>query len=173
MATQLWLDEEPIWRRINKFLPRHLIAFVDRHYSRQTHGSNQILAPGETLLLEGDRSVWGVVHNFDPGQDDTRRWRCTIFRNEGGGRRSSDLIRLATSMTFDYWPRAYGRLPSVPLTSEVDVDKVRHKRDPGRCFRKAGWELWSCWNQHLFIAPGERERLNIQGPAMKRKPVTS
>ena len=83
---QLWLDSPPVWHRIDKFLPKHLIAFVDEHYSRQTPGSNQILAPGETLLMAtaDDGAVWGVVHNFDPGQDDTRRWRNTIFRRGGG-----------------------------------------------------------------------------------------
>jgi hypothetical protein len=36
---QLWLDSPPVWHRIDKFLPKHLIAFVDEHYSRQTHGT--------------------------------------------------------------------------------------------------------------------------------------
>ena len=81
--------------------------------------------------------------------------------------RASDLIVEATKHTLAYWPRAYGRLPDVPLTSEVNAAKVRHKRDPGRCFRKAGWELWSRGKLLVFIAPGERARLNIQGPVLR------
>lgn len=41
--------------------------------------------------------------------------------------------------TFDFWRRSPGGLPSVPLQTEVDPSKTRRKRDPGRCFRKAGW----------------------------------
>lgn len=167
MTAQLWLAEAPTWYRIDKFLSDELIEFVDDHYSRQTPGSDQILPPGETLLLQASAgiAVWGVVHNFDPGQDDTKRWRCSIFRNVGGGL-SSLLIMEATAMTLDYWPRHYG-WPSVPLTTEVDPNKTRRKRDPGRCFRRAGWELWSKLDLFVFIAPGERARVGLQGPVCK------
>ncbi len=40
--------------------------------------------------------------------------------------------------TFDFWRRVHG-LPSVPLQTEVDPGKTRPKRDPGRCFLRAGW----------------------------------
>lgn len=33
----------------------------------------------------------------------------------------------------------FGAVPVVPLTTEVDPGKVRPKRDPGRCFLRAGW----------------------------------
>lgn len=26
------------------------------------------------------------------------------------------------------------------MVTFVDTEKVRHKRDPGRCYRKAGWK---------------------------------
>ena len=35
--------------------------------------------------------------------------------------------------------RAADRMGTVPLTTEVDPSRVRRKRDPGRCFRRAGW----------------------------------
>lgn len=51
---------------------------------------------------------------------------------------SSALIKEATTMTVDFWRRKHG-IPSVPLTTEVNPDATRRKRDPGRCFIKAGW----------------------------------
>lgn len=167
--TQLWLDSAPTWFRVDKF-DRRAAALADRHYSRQSVGSDQCLAPGETLLMLTPDwlATWGVVHNFDPGHDDTRRWRCSIFRNESTSL-SSALIIVATDATFDYWPRRYRRVPDVPLSTEVDPHKTRRKRDPGRCFRRAGWELWrkNSRGLYLFVAPGERARLNIQGPVLR------
>lgn len=95
------------------------------------------MASGRTfVLLAHDHSaVWGAIENLDPVGN--RRWRCSIFRNEGVAR-SSDLIRSATALTVAYWERRWG-LPAVPLTTEVDPSKVRPKRDPGRCFLRAGW----------------------------------
>jgi hypothetical protein len=84
-AEQMWLDTPPTWHRVDKFLSARLIALVDRHYSRQTAGSDQILPPGATLLLAttDERAVWGVIRNMEP-RSPTMRWRCSIFRNEGG-----------------------------------------------------------------------------------------
>ncbi len=89
------------------------------------------------LLTPCGRAVWGVVLNLDPAG--RQRWRCTIFRNEGAGL-SSDLVRAATETTYQLWRRRYQSLPDVRLTTEIDPGKVRRKRDPGRCFRRAGWE---------------------------------
>lgn len=112
-------------------------ALADRHYSRQTVGAVDFMANGRTfVLLSLDATaVWGVIENMDPAGG--RRWRCSIFRNEGSAR-SSDLIREATALTYSHWMRR-GGLPPVPLTTEVDPAKTRHKRDPGRCFLRAGW----------------------------------
>jgi hypothetical protein len=111
-------------------------ALADRHYSRQTVGASEFLPPGRTFVLITDdaRAVWGVCENYLAG---ARRWRVTIFRNEGG-HLSSELCREATVLTVDRWRRR--RWKSLPLTTEVDASKVRHKRDPGRCFLRSG--LW-------------------------------
>lgn len=119
------------------------------------------------MLTPDALAEWGVVHNMEP-RSETKQWRCTIFRNEGG-RRSSELVAAATATTLDYWPRKYG-WPAVPLRTEVDPEKTRAKRDPGRCFRRAGWEPWG-WTESgllVLIAPGERARINLQGPVHKR-----
>lgn len=125
------------WRPVSK-ADVHARELADRHYSRQTRGSPQFMPPGPTLVLltHDARAVWGVALNLDPMG--TLRWRCTIFRNEGPVR-SSDLVREATALTFSLWRSEHGELPSVPLTTEVDPEKTRRKRDPGRCFLRAGW----------------------------------
>lgn len=155
-----------MWHRVNKWSKR-AAELADRHYSRQTIGSDQVLGPGETLLLLTPTSdaVWGVVHNMEPASD-RMRWRVTIFRNESVSR-SSSLIEVATTMTLEAWPRRYERLPTEPLMTEVNAEKTRRKRDPGRCFRRAGWELWSRRDLYFFVAPGERARLNMQGPVLR------
>ncbi len=128
-----------LWRRVKRCDVRAR-ELADRHYSRQTVGARDFMANGRTLvLLTGDaRAVWGVIENLDPKGG--HRWRCSIFRNEGSVL-SSLLVREATLRTYEYWRRHYGALPSVPLTTEIDPAEVRRKRDPGRCFRKAGWRF--------------------------------
>jgi hypothetical protein len=79
-----------------------------------------------------------VIVNRAPGRAEWR-WRCSIFRNTSPRYLSSDLVREATTLTINYWSTHYGALPTCPLTTEVDPGKTRRKRDPGRCFRKAGW----------------------------------
>ena len=149
------LSGERHWYRVERCHPA-AVALADRHYSRQTVGAAEFMPPGKTLVLVDalGTAVWGVCENLDPAG--ALRWRCTIFRVErpaerphvsdrnererGGGVRSSDLIREATEITFRYWERQHG-LPGIPLTTEVDPARVRHKRDPGRCFRRAGWRF--------------------------------
>jgi hypothetical protein len=103
------------------------------HYSRQTPGASEFMPPGETLVLltPCGRAVWGVCMNLDPAGN--RRWRVTVFRNEGAGL-SSELVREATIITRARWPES-----ALPLVTEIDPAKTRRKRDPGRCFRRAGW----------------------------------
>lgn len=125
------------WEQVRRNDPRAR-ALADRHYSRQTVGANDFMSSGRVLVLLSldERAVWGVIENLDPAG--AARWRCSIFRNEGS-RRSSEMIREATSLTFAFWDRHYSGRPRVPLTTEVDPSKVRRKRDPGRCFLRAGW----------------------------------
>lgn len=127
------------WWKVRRVHPAAR-ALADRHYSRQTVGAVEFMSSGQTLVLltEDQRAVWGVIANLDPAGG--LRWRCSIFRNEGAGL-SSDLIREATAITYRYWETRFGGRPIVPLTTEVDGSKTRRKRDPGRCFIRAGWSV--------------------------------
>lgn len=50
---------------------------------------------------------------------------------------SSELILEAVAATRATWPH----VPELGLITFVDPRKIRRKRDPGRCYRRAGFEL--------------------------------
>jgi hypothetical protein len=61
-----------------------------------------------------------------------------MFRNESPTL-SSVLIRQAVAITRYAYDDADGNPPDLGMISFVNAAKVRHKRDPGRCFLKAGF----------------------------------
>lgn len=133
----LLFPDDGHWHRVKR-TDKRALDLADRHYSRQTVGAVEFMSNGKTLVLLtlDARAVWGAIENLDPNGG--HRWRCAIFRNEGAVR-SSELVREATTRTYLYWRRHYGGIPAVPLTTEIDPSKVKRKRDPGRCFLRAGW----------------------------------
>jgi hypothetical protein len=60
---------------------------------------------------------------------------CSAFRNEGETL-SSELIREALAITRWRWPE----IPEKGMVTFVNTEKVRKKRDWGRCYRKAGFK---------------------------------
>jgi hypothetical protein len=129
-----------LWRLSDRFDPA-AVALADRHYNRRAVGSPQFVPPGRCLVLYGSgpdgAAVWVTswpfaeyVRHAWPGA-----WVCSAFRNEGLGL-SSDLIQQAVAATRWRWPEA-----DVPMVTFVDAAKVRHKRDPGRCYRRAGFAV--------------------------------
>jgi hypothetical protein len=122
-----------IWRRSWKSDPAAL-ALAERHYNRQRPGTPQFMPPGRTLVLVAEGAVWGSVaqsHGPNAGA-----WVCSIFRNEGAGL-SSELVRDAVAATRAAW----GEPPARGFLTYVNPGKLRRKRDPGRCFLRAGFEL--------------------------------
>lgn len=111
---------------------------ADRHYNRRKIGSPQFVPPGRCIVLKTvcRRAVWVtswpiaeyVKHEWGGA------WINSLFRNEGGGL-SSELIREAIAVTRSIWDA-----PDLGIVSFVDSEKVRRKRDAGRCYRKAGFE---------------------------------
>lgn len=115
-------------------------VIADRHYNRQHIGAPQFVPPGRcvVLLSECGNALW--VSSW-PFAEYVRHawggaWMCSCFRNEGAGL-SSELIREAVAATRAVW----GDPPALGFVTFVDPDKTRRKRDPGRCYRKAGWRV--------------------------------
>lgn len=126
------------WCLSHRFDARAL-PLADRHYNRQRPGTPQFVPPGRCLvLLTPDADALWVTSW--PMEEYTRHrwagaWVNSCFRNEGAGL-SSELIREAVSASRFWW----GDPPALGMITFVDADKVRRKRDPGRCYRKAGFE---------------------------------
>lgn len=112
---------------------------ADRHYNRQSVGSAQFVPPGRCVVLViPGAALWitswpfaEYVKHAWPGA-----WVCSAFRNERPDLYlSSDLIREALAATLSIWPLP----PALGMITFVDRGKTRRKRDPGRCYRKAGF----------------------------------
>lgn len=107
----------------------------DRHYSRYRYADGRkpllFLGPGEkTVLITPDALAVFAWRKFI-SRDGQQGVNCAIFRNEGP-RLSSDLIRAADDIAWERWP-------GERLYTYVNPKKTRRKRDPGRCFLRAGW----------------------------------
>jgi hypothetical protein len=125
------------WELADRADPRGR-ATADRHYNRQHVGSPQFVPPGRCLVLTTPTALWITSWPFPefvrhewPGA-----WINSAFRNEDGDKDlSSELIREAVAATRWRWPD----VPVLGLVTFIDTKKVRHKRDPGRCYRRAGF----------------------------------
>lgn len=118
---------------------KRALPLADRHYNRQKPGTPQFVPPGRCLVLltVEERAVWVTSWPF---AQYTRHawagaWVNSLFRREDGPR-ASDLIREAVSATRWKWPD----VPELGMITFVDQGKVRRKRDPGRCYTKAGFQ---------------------------------
>lgn len=127
------------WKLTNRADAR-AARIADRHYTRQSVGSRQFVPPGRcVVLIVPDATVLWV--SSWPYAQYVRHawagaWMCSLFRNEASDRYlSSELITQAVAATRMIW----GEPPKQGFVTFVDADKVRPKRDPGRCFRKAGF----------------------------------
>lgn len=123
------------------------LPIADRHYNRQKPGTPQFVPPGRCcVLLTADAGALWVtswpfaeyVRHEWPGA-----WINSAFRRESGPL-ASELITAAISATRWVWPQ----VPAIPsavgpvgLVTFIDRDKVRHKRDFGRCYLRAGFEV--------------------------------
>jgi hypothetical protein len=128
-----------IWQLSDRADPP-AVAIADRHYNRQKPGTPQFVPPGRCLVLltPDDGALWVTswpfaeyVRHAWPGA-----WINSLFRNEAPDRYlSSDLIRDAVAATRAF----YGGPPELGMVTFVDAKKTRRKRDPGRCYIKAGF----------------------------------
>lgn len=116
------------------------LPLADRHYNRQSIGSPQFVPTGSCKVFRHDKALW--VTSW-PKAEFVRHawagaWINSLFRNEGAGL-SSELIREAIAATRFFWVP-----PPMGLITFVDASKVRHKRDPGRCYLRAGFTPAVC-----------------------------
>jgi hypothetical protein len=144
------------WMLTNRADPR-AAKIADRHYNRQKPGTRQFTPPGRVIVLvtpEYD-ALWCTsapyaqyVRHAWAGA-----WVCSLFRNESG-HLSSDLIREAVAITRGIWPD----VPPLGMVTFVDRSKTRPKRDPGYCYRMAGWRACGMTKGGLYALqqlPGE------------------
>jgi hypothetical protein len=125
-------------------------ALADRHYNRQKIGAAQFVPPGRCLVLKTADGKAAWVTSW-PISDYVQHawagaWMNQMFRNEGGCL-SSDLIRHAVAHTRARWPE----VPEFGIVSFVDAEKTRRKRDPGRCYRRAGWSHVGFTQAGLYV----------------------
>lgn len=115
-----------------------VVPLADRHYNRQKIGSPQFAPPGRCLVLK-TAAVDAFWITSWPYAEYVKHawagaWVCSAFRNESE-HLSSELIREALAATI----AKYVEVPALGLVTFVNATKTRKKRDPGRCYRKAGF----------------------------------
>lgn len=121
----------------------------ERHYSsrryRDGRRPRKFVGPGEYIALStSDRHALLVWRRFRDasGQHGVN---CAVFRNEAPELyQSSELILGAELIAWRRWPMAR-------LYTYVNPRRVRRKRDPGRCFRRAGWRVCGETKSGLLI----------------------
>lgn len=124
-----------LWERVTS-LDAGLRTLAAAHYSRQTPDSVQLAPPGRRVYFATPcrRALWASSRQQFAAPHRLGSWVCTFFRNEGAGL-SSELIVTAVAATRFMW----GEPPSRGMATEIDAGRVRRKRDPGRCYRRAGF----------------------------------
>lgn len=145
-----------MWRMTYRASPSGRVI-ADRHYNRQSEGSPQFVPPGACIVLEAPHALWVTswpkakfVKHAWPGA-----WVNSTFRREDGAEgRASDMIRAAVAATRWVWPD----VPDLGMVTMVDAAEVEHKRQPGRCYLKAGFRLVGRTQGGLLVfqmLPGE------------------
>lgn len=132
------------WRLSHRF-DSAALRLADQHYNRQKPGTPQFVPPGRCLVLLSNRALW--VTSWPYAEYTKHQWAGawinSCFRREDGPM-ASELIRAAVAVTRWYWgapPRVPSIVGPVGIVTFIDRSKVRRKRDYGRCYRKAGWQV--------------------------------
>jgi hypothetical protein len=98
--------------------------------------------------------VWATSWQNYVDHDWPGAWECVIFRREGGAILASDLIREAVACTRWKW----GDPPVNGYITFIDPNKTKHKRDPGRCFLRAGFiAIWQRIKDRRLLLQMPRE----------------
>lgn len=127
------------WQLSHRAEP-HARRIADRHYNRQKPGTPQFVPPGRCLVLTTPAALWITSWPFAEYVKHAwaGAWVNSAFRNEDRDAHvSSDLIVAAVAATRWRWPD----VPPLGMVTFVDTVKVRRKRDPGRCYLRAGFHV--------------------------------
>ena len=155
-----------IWRLSHRADPRAL-PLADRHYNRQKPGTPQFVPPGRCLVLLTDEANALWVTSWPKAEFVKHRWAGawvnSLFRREHGPIASA-MIRDAVAATL--W--RYGESPSLGMVSFIDVDQTRRKRDPGRCYLRAGFEYDGTTKGGLVCVRMKPENMPMAEPARPR-----
>ena len=125
-------------------------ALYHRHYSRRVYRDGRqpakFVGPGSyvALILPELNALFVWRKFIDDAIPKQEGINCAVFRNESE-RLSSELILEAEQFAWKKWPT------ESRLYTYVNAKKVRRKRDPGRCFRKAGWKVAGSTRGGLLI----------------------
>lgn len=126
--------------RISDRADKEALPIADRHYNRQKVGSPQFVPPGRCLVLMcvTGAALWVTSWPFAQYVKHAwaGAWVNSMFRRESGPL-ASELIREAIAVTRWYWPD----VPERGMVTFIDRDKVKHKRDYGRCYLRAGFKV--------------------------------
>ena len=122
-----WLEVKDGNAKVREIFNRH---YSRRHY-RDGRAPKLFVGPGEKMVLLRSNGKAIFVWRRFKTQDSQKGVNCAVFRNEGS-ELSSSLIVEAESLAWQRWPGAR-------LYTYVDARKVK-SRNPGFCFKKAGWE---------------------------------
>jgi len=126
------------WIRSHKF-DAEVVPLADRHYNRRKIGSPQFVPPGRCLVLKTVKldAFWITSWPFAEYVKHAwaGAWVCSAFRNESE-HLSSELIREAVAATL----HKYGVAPDLGMVTFVNTKHTRKKRDPGRCYLRAGFK---------------------------------
>lgn len=127
-------------------------VLADRHYNRQNPDADQFVPPGTCVVLRTEQPVDAVWVTSWPLAEYVQHawggaWVNSLFRNEDRERHlSSDLIEQAVAATRAIWTP-----PPLGIVTFVDASKIRTKRDPGRCYRRAGWHHVGFTRKGLWV----------------------
>jgi hypothetical protein len=156
--------ERQYWRLSHRADPR-ACKIADRHYNRQKVGSPQFVPPGRccVLLTDAGDALWVTSWPFAEyvKHEWAGAWMNSCFRNEGQIL-SSLLITQAIAATKGFW----GEPPQLGMVTFIDREKTRRKRDPGRCYRKAGFIVCGETKGGLLALQMRPEAMPVAIPAL-------
>jgi len=145
-----------IWHLSHRADPRG-VPIADRHYNRQKIGAPQFVPPGRCLVLLTEKAdaLWITSWPFAEfvKHEWAGAWVCSCFRNESEHLSSSMIVEAVAATRF-----AFGEPPPLGFVTFVDTDKTRRKRDPGRCYLRAGWNY-----EYEKDEDGNRKRKTTKG----------